>query len=163
MPHIIKAFAAAAVLAAATSTAHAQVVTHRDIGARMALAMIDAALAACEKNGASVTVAVVDYAGRLRAFVQADHANPHNLELARRKAYTARTFGRPTTEWGQRTAEIPALAPQRNLTDVIASGGGLPVKIGNETIGAIGVSGSSTEGDEACAKAGIEKVADQLK
>lgn len=163
MTRIIRSFAAAALAAVLSSAAQAQVVTHRDISARMALAMVEAALTACEKSGASVSVAVVDYAGRLRAFVQADKANPHNLELARRKAYTARTFGRPTGEWAQRTADIPALAPQRNLTDVIASRGGLPVKIGNETIGAIGVSGWSTEGDEACAKAGVDRIADQLR
>lgn len=154
--------AAGALAIAGSWAASAQIVTHRDIGARMALTIIDAALSACEKSGNSVTIAVVDYAGRLRAFVQADQANPHNLELARRKAYTARTFGRTTGEWAQRTADNPALAPQRNLADVIASRGGVPVKIGNETIGAIGVSGSSTEGDEACAKAGVDRIADQL-
>ncbi|MGZ5855557.1 MAG: GlcG/HbpS family heme-binding protein [Xanthobacteraceae bacterium] len=148
---------------AISSAANAQVITQRDVGVHLALDAAVAALSACEKNGASVTVAVVDRAGRLRVFLQGDTASPHNIELARRKSYTALTFGRPTGEWAQRTIDNPDLAPQRNLNDVIASRGGLPMKIGNLSIGAIGVSGSSTEGDEACAKAGVDKVADQLK
>jgi uncharacterized protein GlcG (DUF336 family) len=150
-------------LCALASPAHAQVITQRDVGVRMGLTIAVAALDECEKAGASVSVAVVDRAGRLRAFLQADNANPHNIELARRKAYTARTFGRTSAEWAKRTAETPELAAQRELADVIALRGGVPIKLGNETIGAVGVSGSSAEGDEKCAMAGLAKVADQLK
>ena len=135
----------------------------RDVSVRMGLAIAEAALTECERTGNSVSVAVVDRAGRLRVFLQADNAAPHNIELARRKAYTARTFGRTTAEWAKRTIDMPELAAQRNLTDVIALRGGVPIKVGNETIGAVGVSGSSSEGDEACANAGLAKVADQLK
>jgi uncharacterized protein GlcG (DUF336 family) len=146
-----------------SSPSSAQVISHRDVGVRMGLAIAVAALDQCEQDGNSVSVAVVDRAGRLRVFLQSDKANPHNIELARRKAYTARTFGRPSAEWAKRTAEMPELAGQRQLADVIALGGGVPIKVGNETIGAVGVSGSSTQGDEKCAMAGIAKVADQLK
>jgi uncharacterized protein GlcG (DUF336 family) len=145
------------------SAANAQVITHRDVGVRMGLAVAVAALDQCEKDGNSVSVAVVDRAGRLRVFLQSDNANPHNIELARRKAYTARTFGRTSAEWAKRTAETPEIAAQRELADVIALRGGVPIKVGNETIGAVGVSGSSSEGDEKCAMAGVAKVADQLK
>jgi uncharacterized protein GlcG (DUF336 family) len=107
-------------------------------------------------------VAVLDHAGRVRVLLQSDSANPHNLELARRKAYTARTFGRTSAEWAKRTIEVPELAAQRQLA-MIALRGGVPIKVGNETIGAVGVSGSSAEGDEKCAMAGVAKVADQLK
>jgi len=147
----------------APASSNAQVITHRDVGVRMGLAIAVAALDQCEQDGNSVSVAVVDRAGRLRVFLQADRANPHNIELARRKAYTARTFGRSSAEWAKRTTEMPELAAQRELADVIALRGGVPIKMGNETIGAVGVSGSSSEGDEKCAMAGIAKVADQLK
>jgi uncharacterized protein GlcG (DUF336 family) len=155
--------AAAVMVAAGASSADAQVITHRDVGVRMGLAVAVAALDQCEKDGNSVSVAVVDQAGRLRVFLQSDNANPHNIELARRKAYTARTFGRTSAEWAKRTEETPAIAAQRELADVIALRGGVPIKVGNETIGAVGVSGSSSEGDEKCAMAGVAKVADQLK
>ena len=59
-------------------------------------------------------------------FLQSDQANPHNLELARRKAYTARTFGRTSAEWAKRTTEMPELAAQRELADDRAAGGVRP-------------------------------------
>ena len=114
----------------------------------------------CEKAGNSVSVAVVDRAGRLRAFLQGDKAAPHNIELAQRKAYTARTFSRSSAEWAERTGPTSELAGQRQLEHVIALRGGIPIKVGEETIGAVGVSGSSSQGDEACAMAGVAKVAD---
>jgi uncharacterized protein GlcG (DUF336 family) len=143
--------------------AGAQVLMQRDVSLKMALTIAEAAIAECEKAGNDVSVAVVDRAGRLRVFLQGDKAAPHNIELAERKAYTARTFGRSSAEWAERTAAGSELAAQRQLEHVIALRGGIPIKVGNETIGAVGVSGSTSTGDEACAVAGVEKVADQLK
>jgi uncharacterized protein GlcG (DUF336 family) len=159
----IRCALAAGLIATCVLPSEAQVITQRDVGVRMGLAVAVGALDQCEKDGNSVSVAVVDRAGRLRVFLQSDQANPHNLELARRKAYTARTFGRTSAEWAKRTTEMPELAAQRELADVIALRGGVPIKVGNETIGAVGVSGSSSEGDEKCAMAGLAKIADQLK
>jgi uncharacterized protein GlcG (DUF336 family) len=163
MPSTSSLLAGFIMVCASAAPGHGQVLMQRDVSVRMGLVIAETALAECEKAGNSVSVAVVDRAGRLRVFLQADNAAPHNIELARRKAYTARTFGRTTAEWAKRTVDMPELAAQRNLTDVIALRGGVPIKIGNETIGAVGVSGSSSEGDEACANAGLAKVADQLK
>ena len=147
-----------------TGSAHAQVLTHKDVSARMALTIIEAATAQCEKDGYSITVAVLDRVGRFRAYLQGDRASLANIELARRKAYTALTFRRSSMEWAQRTAEGSNLAGQRSLTDVIPLGGGIPIKIGDDTIGAIGVSGApGQDKDEVCAQAGLAKVADQLK
>jgi uncharacterized protein GlcG (DUF336 family) len=149
---------------ALASPADAQVITHRDVGVRMGLAIAVAALDQCEKDGNSVSVAVVDQAGRLRVFLQADNANPHNIELARRKAYTALTFRRPSAEWAKRTAEGDVTG-QRSLTDVIPLGGGVPIMIGEDAIGSIGLSGApgGQPKEEACAKAGIAKVQDLLR
>ena len=141
----------------------AQVLMQRDVSLKMALTIAEAAVAECDKAGNSVSVAVVDRAGRLRVFLQGDKAAPHNIELAQRKAYTARTFGRTSAEWAERTAMGSELAAQRQLEHVIALKGGVPIKVGDETIGAVGVSGSTSGGDEACALAGVAKVADQLK
>src|SRR6185295_7567166 len=135
------------------------VLMQRDVSLRMGLAIAQAALAQCGDN---TSVAVVDRAGRLRVFLQGDGAAPHNLELARRKAYTARTFRRTSAEWAKRTETINQ--GQRMLTDVIAQGGGVPIMVGDETIGGVGLSGAPEGGakEEACALAGIAKVADQL-
>ena len=138
----------------------AQVLTQRDVSLRMALTIAETALALC---GVNTSVAVVDRAGRLRVFLQGDNANPHNIELARRKAYTARTFRQPSSAWAKRTETVNT--GQRMLADVIPLGGGMPINVGQETIGGVGLSGApgGQEQEEACAKAGIDKVADQLK
>jgi uncharacterized protein GlcG (DUF336 family) len=159
--------AAAAALAAAlvpSAAAIAQVLMQRDVSLKMALTIAETAVAECDKTGNSVSVAVVDRAGRLRVFLQGDKAAPHNIELAQRKAYTARTFGRTSWEWAQRT-ETGAVQGQRELAEVIPLQGGVPIKVGEETIGGVGLSGAPNGGpqEEACGKSGIAKVADQLK
>jgi uncharacterized protein GlcG (DUF336 family) len=80
------------------------------------------------------------------------------LEMSRRKAYTARMFRVATSEFAKRTQD-PAFAAQRDIADILALGGGVPIQIGTgtaiDTIGGVGSSGSSQEQDEACAKAGV--------
>ena len=158
----VRLAAATAVVAmlSVSSSVNAQVLTQRDVSLRMALTIAEAAIAEC---GVNASVAIVDRAGRLRVFLQGDNANPHNIELARRKAYTARTFRTPSAEWAKRTETTNT--GQRMLADVIPLGGGMPINVGDDTIGGIGLSGApgGQEKEEACARAGIAKVADQLK
>ena len=160
MPFRLATAVTFAVLLIVPSSGSAQVLMQRDVSLRMALTIAEAALAEC---GVRTSVAVVDRAGRLRVFLQGDGASPHNLELARRKAYTARTFRRPSAEWAKATET--ANAGQRMLADVIPLGGGVPINVGDETIGGVGLSGApmGQPQEEACAKAGIAKVADQLR
>ena len=152
--------ASVAALFALSGSANAQPLTEHNVSLKMALTIAQAALAECTSR---VSVAVVDRTGRLKVFLQGDGAQPHNIELARRKAYTARAFRRPSLEWAKRSEGD--LAGQRMLTDVIPLGGGVPIKVGDDVIGAVGVSGTNAgqQGDEDCAKAAIAKVADQLK
>src|SRR5258708_23201291 len=96
----LAAAAALGVLTAVPTAASAQVLMQRDVSLRMALTIAEAALAEC---GTTTSVAIVDRAGRLRVFLQGDNANPHNIELARRKAYTARTFRQPSAQWAKNT------------------------------------------------------------
>src|SRR5215471_2593645 len=145
---------------AVPGAAGAQVLMEPNVSAKMALTIAETAFAEC---GSRVSVAVVDRSGRLRVFIQGDGAQPHNLELARRKAYTAETFGRTSIDWAQRTeTNVPG---QRQLSEVIPLQGGVPIKMGDQTIGGVGLSGAPNGGpqEEACGKAGIAKVADQLK
>ena len=128
----LAAAAAVAAIIAVPGSAGAQVLTEKNVSVRMALTIAETALAEC---GDHVSVAVVDRTGRLRVFLQGDGAAPHNIELARRKAYTAETFGRPSAEWAQRTDTAAAataaasgngqnISGQRALTDVIPLQGG---------------------------------------
>lgn len=155
--------AGALALALLPAAAPAQVQTQRDITWKLALAIAQGAIDACAQRNVPITVAVVDRAGRVRVFIAPDNPSPHNFELARRKAYTARTFRRPSLDWAQQTKGDSDAAGQRLLADVIPLGGGVPINVGNDTIGAIGVSGNSQTGDDACARAGIAAVADQLR
>ncbi len=79
-----------------------------------------------------------------------------------RKAYTARTYSSPSANFAKRVTTEPNYAPAMQYHRVLALGGGLPIKVGNEVIGAVGVSGSPGK-DDVCSQAGIDKVADQLK
>jgi uncharacterized protein GlcG (DUF336 family) len=108
-------------------------------------------------------VVIVDNAGLVHASLRGDGTNPHTMEFARKKAYTARTRGQTSLEFMKFT-DVPANAYLRQIPEVVAVGGGVPIKIGNVTIGGVGVSGApASEKDEVCALAGIAKVADQLK
>jgi uncharacterized protein GlcG (DUF336 family) len=154
---ILAAFAAVLVFPAA---AHAQLLMERNLSTQMALTIAHAALAGCTSKA---SVAVVDRAGRLKVFLQGDGAAPHNIELARRKAYTALTFRRTSLEWAKRTET--ANQGQRTLAEVVTLQGGVPIQVGDDTFGAVGLSGAPNGGqqEEDCAKAGIATVADQLK
>jgi uncharacterized protein GlcG (DUF336 family) len=145
--------------------AHAEggVQSQKDITWGLGLEIAQAAIAECAKRNVAISVAVVDRAGRMRVFIASDNPSPHSLELARRKAYTARTFRRSTLEWRDSTEPGKENAGQRQLAEVIPLGGGYPINVGNDTIGGVGVSGNNQAGDEGCAKAGVEKVADKLK
>ena len=122
----------------------------------------DAALAECQGKGFHTSVAVVDRSGQPLVLLRDEQAGLHTLEMSRRKAYTARMFRTTTLEFQKRT-EDPAYTAQREVTDMLALGGGVPILVGTEIIGGVGSSGSSQTQDDACAKAGIAKVADQLK
>src|SRR5215510_9482924 len=142
----------------------AQVLMERNISLQVAVTMANAAMAACKADGFDVTAAVVDRAGDLKVLLRADTANPHNADLARRKAYTSRTFKVPSMEVAKRTNGPTELSGQRFLVDIIPLGGGLPINVGNDTIGAIGISGSpNQEGDEKCASAALASVASSLR
>lgn len=154
-----------AALAAGTPVAlDAQALMERNISLQLAKTIAEAAMAACKKAGIDTTAAVVDRAGDLKVLLRADASNPHNAELARRKAYTARTFGVTTMEFRNRTAGGSELAGQRDLVDIIPLGGGVPIMIGTERIGGLGLSGAPTqEDDEKCAQAALAAAASQLK
>src|ERR1700757_4266309 len=148
---------------ALTSAASAQLLNEKSLSAAMALTIAQTALETCTKQGYRVSVHVLGRNGEVLVAVRGDGAPPHTMENSRRKAYTARTFRIPSGEFVQRVKDNPTLGAV-HLTGIIAAQGALPIKAGDEVIGAVGVSGApGGEKDEACSKAGIDKVADQLK
>ena len=138
------------------------VVTERNLSLAMAKTIAEATLAECKSKGFSTAAAVVDRAGQVLVLLRDEKATAQTIEMARRKAYTARMFRMSTLEFQKRTAD-PALAAQRDVSEILALGGGVPIQVGTETIGGVASSGSSQETDDACARAGIAKVADLLR
>ncbi len=138
------------------------VVAQRTMSLALARTIAEAALDACRAKGFNTAVAVVDRAGQVLVIMRDEQATAQTAEMARRKAYTARVFRMSTLEFQKRTTD-PTFAAQRDVADILALGGGVPIQIGNETIGGVGSSGSNQDTDDACARAGVAKVAEQLK
>jgi uncharacterized protein GlcG (DUF336 family) len=155
---------AAAVIACALALpASAQLLTQKSLPASMALAIAQTSIDTCKANGYAISVTVVGRNGEVLVQVRGDGTGPHTMENSMRKAYTSRTFRIPSGEMVERLKKDPTLG-LIHLNNVIANQGALPIKVGEETIGAVGASGApGGDKDEACVKAGIDKVADQLK
>jgi uncharacterized protein GlcG (DUF336 family) len=150
-------------MSAVVPLGQAQLLTHRDLSYAMAKAIAETAIDSCAAKGYAVSAVVVDRAGDVIVAMRADNAGPHTMENARRKAYTARSFRTSTTAYAKRFADNdPVVHQQVTLPNVIAIPGGLPVKVGDDVIAGVGVSGSPGV-DEPCVQAGLDKVADQLK
>jgi uncharacterized protein GlcG (DUF336 family) len=158
-------FAALAVVSAcaAATPASAQLLSHKDLTSSIAFTIAETAIETCKANGYAVSVTVVGRNGEIILQVRGDNTGPHTVENSFRKAYTARTFRIPSGDLVDRLKADPTLG-LIHLTNVIANRGALPIKLGDDVLGAAGASGApGGEKDEACVKAGLDKVADQLK
>jgi uncharacterized protein GlcG (DUF336 family) len=154
---------AAAFALSLAGAADAQLVARKDISAAMALTMAETAIATCKTNGYDVSAHVVGRNGEVIVAMRGDNTGPHTLENSMKKAYTAKAFRRPSGDFGDAIKDN-FTAGQLHLTNIVPTRGALPITVGEEVIGAIGVSGApGGEKDEACAKAGIDKVANELK
>lgn len=144
--------------------AAAQVVAERSIGVGAAVEAAVAAMEACSGRNLRVSVAVVDRGGTLKALVRADGAGPHTVSTAERKAYTSLTFRAPTAALAERVMGSLAGAQLAQIDRIILLGGGVPIRAGDDVIGAMGVGGAPSGAiDEECANAGIAKVQDRLR
>jgi uncharacterized protein GlcG (DUF336 family) len=144
-------------------SANAQVVTHKDLSAQIALTIAETAVAACKANGYDVSANVLGRNGEIIVAMRGDNTGPHTLENSMKKAYTARAQRRSSGDFGD-SIKDNFTAGALHLSNIVTARGALPIKIGEDTVGAIGVSGApGGDKDEVCAKAGIDKVAADLK
>jgi len=163
MRAILSCLAVTGLAGALAAPASAQLLTQKSLSAGMALEIAQTALETCTRQGYNVSVHVLGRNGEVLVAVHGDNAPPHTMENSQRKAYTARSFRISSGEFAQRVKDHPTLGAV-HLSGIIAAQGALPIKVGDEVIGAVGVSGApGGEKDEGCAKAGIDKIADQLK
>jgi uncharacterized protein GlcG (DUF336 family) len=154
---------AAALCASAAAPASAQTVTRKDISLEGALAIATTAIADCKTKGYRVSAAVVGRNGEILVHLRGDGTGPHTMDNSLKKAYTARTFRIPSGQMEERLKKNPQMGAQY-LPGFTTARGALPIKIGEDTVGAAGVSGApGGEKDEACVQTGLDKVADQLK
>jgi len=156
-------------VSALATPAGAELLARKDLSLATALTIATTAAATCTAQGQRASVTVVGRNGEIIVQLRGDNASPHTIENSFRKAYTSRTFRVPSGEIVKRLKDNPQLGAV-HLTNVIAAQGALPIMVGNDVIGAAGVSGAVATAespggvkDEACVKAGIDKVADQLK
>ncbi|TAH49443.1 MAG: heme-binding protein [Betaproteobacteria bacterium] len=152
------------VLASATTAAQAQVISQRTIGLELANRIAAATVKACADKGYAVTATVVDRAGLVRAVQRADNAGPHTIGASQAKAYTAASARNATSAMLETSQKNAGAANLGDIPGFLVLGGGVPVKAGDEVVGAVGVGGApGGHLDEQCAVAGIEGAADLLK
>ena len=161
MPTTIRSLVLAALAVTITMPAGAQT-PRKEMSYAVAKTIAEVAIEDCKNRGYAVSAVVVDHGGNTVVAMRADGASVHTMENARRKAYTAMTFKMSTEEFIKEMASRPVRREQTTLPNVIAIGGGVPIRIGKDVIGGIGLSGSPGV-DEPCVMAGLNKVADQLK
>lgn len=154
---------AAAAFATLTTAASAELLQEKNMPLDLAVEIAKGAVEACAADKYNVTAAVVDRAGVVRALLRADNAGVHTVEAARRKAFTSASSRTPTSKMAENVQKNPAAAQLVAIDGFLVLAGGVPVKAGDETIGAVGVGGApGGHLDEACAIAAIEKVKDKL-
>ena len=135
-------------------------IVQRNLGRHAALGMASAAVDEAERLGVHVNVAVVDRHGTLMAFLRMPDASLISVQTAMDKAYSAASARLATSRWVDVLAGFPEVVRQNILQRprLVVFGGGIPVELDGEVIGAIGVSGGSVEEDERCAVAGLQAV-----
>ena len=145
--------------------AHAEglIVTHR-LPAELASDIAREAVASCARQGYAETAVVVDADGVRQAVLRGDRVGSHSLDSAFHKAYTAATFKSDTSALVERAKNAPGFANLFSLPNLLLFGGGVVIKLGDEVVGAVGAAGApGAQLDEACARAGIDKVRNQIK
>jgi len=137
--------------------------THKLLPAALAVEAAQAAIATCKGQGYNVAVTITDRVGTPNLLIVGDGAGALGREISRRKAYTSAQLRVSTADFAKRVAG-GGFNPSVFDTQLVTAAGGLPIKIGNDTIAAIGVSGApGGDKDEACADAGLNKIKDRLQ
>ena len=146
------------------SVAQAQTLPTHRLPAALALEAASETVAACAKQGYHETAQVVDADGVIVATVRGDGVGAHSLDSALDKAYTAASFKTDTLALATRAKGEDSIAGLAKLPHVMFFGGGVPIKLGDEVIGAIGAAGApGAKLDDSCARAGLDKIKDRLQ
>ncbi|WP_413613092.1 GlcG/HbpS family heme-binding protein [Bdellovibrio sp. HCB-110] len=139
------------------------VLAQKNISLNLANMAAQAAVENCLASGYQVAATVVDFAGDVKVTLRADGAGPHTADASRRKAYTSASAKNATSAMLAASQSNPAAQNLGQIDGFLLLGGGVPIRVGNIVIGAIGVGGAPGGPlDEVCAQAGIDKIKDKL-
>jgi uncharacterized protein GlcG (DUF336 family) len=159
---LTRSLALTALATAFSAGAFAQLPTQKMLTIDVAETIAQESMAKCRADGYKVTVTVVDSGNVLKAFLRDDGAGNGTVEMGRMKANSVMAFGRPSGPPPNLPPGTPAPAPV--LPGTVNAMGGVPIKVGDQLIGAVSVSGApGGDKDAACANAALAKVADKLK
>ncbi|WML39151.1 heme-binding protein [Neobacillus sp. OS1-2] len=129
----------------------------KNISLALAQKMLEAALVKGNELGMPFSIAIVDRVGNIKAFAAMDGAPVLSLEIAQNKAFSAATYNRATHEWYDRLKDDPPLLHGIVHTPrLVIFGGGYPIKVDNELIGGVGVSGGHYTHDMQVCEAALE-------
>jgi uncharacterized protein GlcG (DUF336 family) len=163
---MIKITIGTATLALACSLAigaNAQLVTIKQLSLPIAATIGTTAMETCKAQGYNVSVHVIGNMGEVVVALRGDNTGPHTMENSMRKALASRGTRLPSGQFAENVSKTPNAGALR-LGNMIPARGALPIMAGNEIIGSAGASGApGGDKDEACVKAGIDKVAADLK
>ena len=140
----------------------ADVLTTHRLSAALATDIAVASVAACAKMTYAITAAVVDADGVTQVLIRGDGAGIHTVQAAHDKAFTAVTYGRPGSAVAKTYTDNPPSGVILKEPYLLPGDGGLPIKIGDEVVGALGISGSPGK-DEVCGNAALDTVRARLK
>ncbi len=155
--------AGAALVSVVAGSADAQLVASKDLSVTMAVTIAQTAVETCKSQGYNVSAHVLGRGGEVLVAMRGDDTGPHTFENSMKKAWTARAQRAPSLNFANAVKQNPT-AGAIHLTNMVPAQGGLPIMVGMDIVGAVGVSGApGGDKDEACAKAGIDKVATLLK
>ncbi|MFP2239174.1 GlcG/HbpS family heme-binding protein [Pseudescherichia vulneris] len=143
----------------ATTAAQAESLSQKNISLAQANSLAQEAIKSCTANNYQVTVTVVDRAGVVKAVQRTDNAGPHTVKASEMKAFTALSMKNASGKVMQAAQSNAGAQNLRDIPGLLLLAGGLPVKDGNEVIGAIGIGGAPGGNlDEACAQAALDNV-----
>ncbi|GGC80807.1 GlcG/HbpS family heme-binding protein [Vreelandella lutescens] len=151
-----------AVLLAGSALADVGPVQQQNLSLELANRLVSATLEACHADGRTAVVAAVDRGGNLVALQRDDNIGPHNTLAAQRKAFTSLSTGSYSRELAERARQDSESENLNTLDELLLLGGGVPLRSGDEIIGALGVAGAGGSAiDEGCAIAAVERVLPQ--
>jgi uncharacterized protein GlcG (DUF336 family) len=152
-----------ALAGAFVAQANAQLTTNKDLTVMTAVTIAQTAVETCKSQGYSVSVHVLGRAGEVLVAMRGDDTGPQTFENSFKKAWTSRAQRAPSLNFANAVKQNPTVGAI-HLSNMVPAQGGLPIMVGMDAIGAVGVSGApGGDKDEACAKSGLDKVAADLK